>query len=311
MSFRRPEVIRPPSERSSYFLPITSGCSHHRCTFCNYYYGYKLGIREVHDVKNEIDVLTLYYKYSIETPANPEIVYAIARQWDGRNIFLQDGDALVYPPEKLLEILKYLNEKLPDLDRIAAYTTPQDVLQRDIDELKNLKEAKLGILYMGVESGDEEVLQKVGKGVSYNEIVEAARKIKEAGIILSVTVILGLDGIKGSQKHSSETARILNDIDPDYAGALTLTLVPGTPLYQQWQQGIIKPISPFESLKELRAIVENSDFTNCFFSSMHASNYFSIRGTLPQDKENMIAELDYVLTKGDLNMLRPEYLRGL
>jgi len=164
---------------------------------------------------------------------------------------------------------------------------------------------------MGVESGAEEVLQKVGKGVSYNEIVEAARKIKEAGIILSVTVILGLDGIKGSQKHSSETARILNDIDPDYAGALTLTLVPGTPLYQQWQQGIIKPISPFESLKELRAIVENSDFTNCFFSSMHASNYFSIRGTLPQDKENMIAELDYVLTKGDLNMLRPEYLRGL
>ena len=311
MSFRRPEIIRPPSERSSYFLPITSGCSHHRCTFCNYYYGSKLGIREVYDVKNEIDALALYNKYGIQTPVNPEIVSAIARQWDGRRIFLQDGDALVYPSEKLLEILQYLNEKLPDLDRIAAYTTPNDVLQRDIDELKNLKKAKLGILYMGVESGDEEVLQKVGKGVSYHEIVEAGRKIKEAGIILSVTVILGLDGIKGSQKHSSETARILNDIDPDYVGALTLVLVPGTPLYEKAITGEFHPVSPFHSLEELKTLVENSNFTDCFFSSMHASNYFSIRGRLPYDRERVLKQLENILSTKDPTLLRPEFLRVL
>ena len=124
-------------------------------------------------------------------------------------------------------------------------------------------------------------------------------------------VILGLGGVAGSAKHALETARILTEIDPDYAGALTLTLVPGTPLYQQWQKGSFTPISPFEFLKELKIIVENSSFTNCFFSSMHASNYLSIRGTLPQDKDSLIAQLGYVLTKENPSMLRPELLRGL
>jgi radical SAM superfamily enzyme YgiQ (UPF0313 family) len=194
---------------------------------------------------------------------------------------------------------------------VGTYATPQDILRRSIQQLKELQGLKLGIVYMGVESGDDEVLQKITKGVNHQQIVEAGRKVKEAGIILSVTVILGLGGVTGSDRHALETAKILTEIDPDYAGALTLTLVPGTPLYQQCQQGNFVLISPFESLKELKTIVENSSFTHCFFSSMHASNYLSIRGTLPQDKESTIAELDYVLTKGDPGMLRPESLRGL
>ena len=194
MDFKRPRIIRPPSEQDSYFLPITSGCSHHNCTFCNYYYGSRLKIRESEDVKREIDALALYLGYGIHTPTIPQIVYAIAQRWDGRRVFLQDADALVYPLPKLVEVLQHLNEKFPDLDRVAAYATPQDTLCRSTDELETLKELKLGIIYLGVESGDEEVLQKVDKGVNYRDMVEACIKVKEAGITLSVTVILGLGG---------------------------------------------------------------------------------------------------------------------
>jgi radical SAM superfamily enzyme YgiQ (UPF0313 family) len=164
---------------------------------------------------------------------------------------------------------------------------------------------------MGVESGDDEILHRVGKGVNHSQVVEAGRKIKEAGITLSVTVILGLGGTEGSEKHTIETAGILSEIDPDYAGALTLTLVPGAPLYQEWKQGGFALVSPIESLKELVVIIESSSFTNCFFSSMHASNYFSVRGRLPQDKVRMTSELEYVLEKGDPSLLRSEFLRGM
>ena len=308
--FERPDVIRPPSEWRSYFLPLTSGCSNNTCTFCNYY-GSKLRVRDVDEVKKEIDALALYMRQGVCLPTIPNIVYAVARSWDQRRVFLQDCDALVYPFPKLREVLEYLNKKIPYLERISIYATPQDILRRSSDELRSLKELKLSIFYMGVESGDDEVLQKVGKGVNCQQIVTAGRKAKEVGITLSVTVILGLAGIQGTEKHSLETAKILTDIDPDYAGALTLTLVPGTPLYEQSQRGDFHPISPFQSLEELKTIIENSSFTDCFFSSMHASNYVSVRGRLPHEKEGMITELESILARRDHSLLRPEFLRGL
>ena len=289
---------------------MTSGCSNNTCTFCSYY-GSKLQIREIEDVKKEIDALALYMEHGIHLPGIDDIVYIIAQQWDGRRIFLQDGDALVYPLPKLKEALKYLNEKFPKLERIATYATPQDILRRSVNELKELRELKVTIFYMGVESGDNEILNRIGKGVTSSQLVAAGRKAKEAGVTLAVTVILGLGGIEMSQKHTIETAKILTDIDPDYAGALTLTLVPGTPLYEQVQQGDFHPISPFQSLEELKIIIENSHFTNCFFSSMHASNYLSVRGQLPQEKQRMIKELEYVLTRREPSLLRPEFMRGL
>jgi radical SAM superfamily enzyme YgiQ (UPF0313 family) len=164
---------------------------------------------------------------------------------------------------------------------------------------------------MGVESGDEEILKAIGKGVGVPQMIEAGRKVKDAGIALSATVILGLGGIEGSTKHALATARILTAIDPDFAGALTLTLVPGTPFYQQWQEGRFSLISPFQSLEELKIIIENSTFTDCFFSSMHASNYLSVRGRLPQDKQKMLNALEGVLRTRDASLLRPEFLRGL
>jgi len=309
-TFKRPDILRPPSEHDDYFLPITNGCSHHNCTFCKYY-GCKLQIREVDEIKSEIDAIALYMKSGITVPGIPAIVYYLLDEWDGRKIFLQDVDALIYPYPKLTEILEYLNEKLPDIERIACYGDPTGLLQKNVDDLKELKKLKLGIIYMGVESGDEDVLKAIGKDVNYDEMVRAGRKVKDSGITLSVSVILGLGGREGSQKHALATARILSDIDPEFCGALTLTLIPGTPLYEDAVAEKFHLITPFESLEELKIIVENVNFTDCFCSSMHASNYFTVRGKMPQEKERMLKQIEAVLKRRDPAMLRPEYLRGL
>ena len=308
--FKRPDVWRPPSEQNSYFLPLTSGCSNNTCTFCNFY-GNRLRIREYEEVKTEIDALALFVEQGIILANVDQFVYIIAQHWDRRRIFLQDGDALVYPYPKLVDILEHLNRKFPDIERIGIYATPQDILRRSLDELKELKRLKLSIFYTGIESGDDEILEKIGKGISHDEMAEAGRKAKQAGITLSLSIILGLGGVERSQKHVLETARILTEIDPEFCGALTLTLVPGTPLYEQEQRGDFELLTPFEFLAELKGIVENSDLTNCYFSSMHASNYLSVRGTLSADKERMLREIQRVLDEGDSSMLRPEFLRGL
>ncbi len=307
MTFRRPMIIRPPSEWKSYFLPLTHGCSNNTCTFCGYF-GSKLQIRESEEIIKEIDALAALVSYGLNVPG---VQISPLDQWDGKRVFLQDGDALAYPFPKLKEILEYLNKKLPNLERIAAYATPQDILRRGVDELAILKELKLGIFYTGLESGSDELLQRVGKGVNSDQVIEAARKAKDAGILMSITVLLGLGGIEGSEKHVEDTARVLSEIDPEYAGALTLTLVPGTPLHREWEEGNFHLISPFQSLEELKTIIERASFTNCFFSSMHASNYQAVRARLPQEKEGIIKELEHVLSKRDQSSLRPEYLRGL
>ena len=310
MSFVRPGIIRPPSEHASYYLPLTLGCSNNTCTFCAFSF-LKLGIRELDEVKQEIDAMVLYMNQRMWVAGMPNVVYEILDEWNGKRVFLQDGDALVYPYPKLMEALQYLNQKFPAIERIASYATPQDILRRSIKELKELKQQKLGILYLGVESGDDEVLQKIQKNATHQQMVEAAKKVKESGILLSVSVILGLGGIRGSEKHALETAKILTEMDPDYVGALTLTLIPETGLYKELQRGEFELITPFASLRELKTIVENSNFSNCLFSSMHASNYYSIRGSMPKDRNKVLKQLNTLLSRKDPNMLRPEFMRGL
>jgi radical SAM superfamily enzyme YgiQ (UPF0313 family) len=310
MSFVRPEIIRPPSEHGSYYLPLTSGCSNNTCSFCAFSFT-NLGIRDLDEVKEEIDAMSLYINQRMWVAGMPEIMYEILDDWNGKKVFLQDGDALVYPYPRLMEALQYLNQKFTAIERIASYATPQDILRRSLKELKALKEQKLGILYMGVESGDDEVLQRIQKNATHQQMVEAAKKVKESGMLLSVSVILGLGGVKGSEKHALETAKILTEMDPDYAGALTLTLIPETGLYKELQRGEFKLITPFDSLQELKTIVENSTFSNCLFSSMHASNYYSIRGSMPEDKNKVLKQLNILLSRKDPNMLRPEFMRGL
>jgi len=292
-------------------LPLTRGCSNNTCTFCAFWGGHKLQIRELADVKKEIDALALYMKHDALTPGTSEMVYAIARSWDGKRVFLQDGDALVYPFPKLVEALSHLRVKLPGIVRVASYATPQDILRRTVPELRQLKDLGMGMLYMGIESGDDGVLKETCKGATHDEMVIAGRKAKESGITISVTVILGLGGVEGSRRHASETARVLTEIDPEFAGALTLTLVPGTPLWKKAQRGEFHLINPFQSLEELRVLVEESRFTDCFFSSMHASNYLTVRGRLPPDKARILGEIDGILARKDPHMLKPEFMRGL
>ncbi len=286
-------VIRPPSEAYSLLLPVTVGCSHNRCAFCGTYPGVKFRIRPVEDVKKDIDEAARGYSWSV------------------RRVFLEEGDALICPQRRLVEILDYLKKKFPRLERVATYATPQSVLIKSASQLKELKELGLSIVYMGVETGDEVLLEKINKGATYAGIVEAGRKIKKAGITLSVTVILGLGGVDGSRSHAVSTARILSDIDPDFAGALTLMLVPGTLLHREWQEGRFKPISPFQSLEELRLMIANSNFTHCFFTANHASNYLPIKVWLPEQKEEALKLIDEVLEKRDISLLRPEFIRAL
>jgi len=286
-------IVRPPSEANSFLLPVTLGCSHNKCTFCGTFTGIKFRIRPLEDIKQDIDKVAEHYN------------------WSMRRVFLENGDALICPQRRLVEVLKYLNQKFPRLEKIGTYATPQSALIKSASELKELNQLGLKIAYLGVETGDEALLKKINKGASYDEIVEAGRKIKQAGITLSVTVILGLGGIEGSKKHALGTARILTDLDPDFAGALTLMLVPGTPLHKEWEDGKFTIISPFQSLEELKLILENSNFTNCFFTANHASNYLPIKARLPQQKAEMLKMINEVLASKDMSRLRPEFIRAL
>lgn len=286
-------VIRPPSEARSLLLPVTTGCSHNKCTFCGTYLGVKFRIRNLEDIKEHIDTVAQNYSWSVS------------------RVFLENGDALICPQPLLVEVLEHLNQKFPNLERVGTYASPQSVLRKHVDELKALNELGLKIAYLGVETGDEELLQKIKKGATYTQIVEAGRKLKQAGITTSVTVILGLAGIEGSEKHAVRTGQILSDIDPDFAGALTLMLIPGTPLHNDLKDGKFSLISPFQSLVELKLIIENSDFTNCFFTSNHASNYLTIRARLPEQKAEVIKLINEVLARKDDSQLRPEFTRAL
>ncbi|MFC1980817.1 radical SAM protein [Chloroflexota bacterium] len=286
-------IIRPPSEANSFLLPVTAGCSNNTCTFCGTYNGIKFKVRLLEDVKQDIDEVAQNYNRSV------------------RRVFLENGDALIVPQNILVEVLRHLNKMFPCLERIGSYATPRASLRKTVDELKELNELGLKIVYLGVETGDDILLQKIRKGATCDQIVEAGRKLKQAGITTSATVILGLGGVDGSENHARKTGEILTDIDPDFAGALTLMLVPGTPLYNDWKEGRFSLISPFQALTELKLIIQNSDFTDCFFTANHASNYLPIRAQLPRQKAEVIKLIDDVLARKDMSRLRPEFIRAL
>jgi len=286
-------IIRPPSEANSFLLPITFGCSHNKCTFCPFYRGIRFRARSLDDIKRDIDEVAKNYSWSV------------------RRVFLENGDALVCSYSRLKDILGYLNERFPYLERVASYATPQNALHKTTEELASLKQLGLKLVYFGVESGDEEILLKVQKGVNYAQIVEAAQKMKRANITLSATIILGLGGVKGSKRHALETARILSEIDPDYVGALTLMIAPETELYDEWKEGKFSAISPLETLEELKIIIANSKFTNCFFTANHASNYLPLKINLPEQGEEAIKLLNKLLADKDASTLKPEFLRAL
>jgi len=285
-------IYRPPSEAESLILQATIGCSHNRCTFCVSYIDKKFRERELEEIFEDIDYASCY--------AN-----AVHR------VFLADGDALVMDTGKLLAILEKLYKSFPHLERVGIYATPQALLHKTEEELRKLKQAGLGIVYMGVETGNDELLQWIRKGVSRAEISKAGRKAIEAGFILSVTVINGLGGLEKMAAHAHDTATLLNEIDPHFLGLLTLMVCQGTPLARLVEKNLFQVPEPLDILREIEMMLQDLELSNCVFRCNHASNYLPLRGTLPQDKQRLLETLRTVTLSGDTRFLRPEYLRGL
>ncbi len=285
-------IIRPPSEAESLILQVTVGCSHNRCTFCPTYKQTRFRIREMWEVRAMVEE---------------------ALQWAAhtRRIFLCDGDALVIPQRRLLPILELLNEQFPSLERIGIYANARSILNKSVRELEELRERKLGILYLGVESGEDEVLRRVRKGADAQKLLRAGLRAKEAGLTLSVTVLLGLGGVEGSHAHAVKTAALLSQMDPQYVGALTLMVVDSTPLHQEVQRGDFRLPDTFQLIQELGSMIYHSEFTNCYFTSNHASNYLPLKVRLPEQKEQALRLIQEVLATRDRRLLRPEFLRAL
>jgi radical SAM superfamily enzyme YgiQ (UPF0313 family) len=286
------DVFRPPSEANSLILQATIGCSHNRCTFCASYIRKKFRERSLDEIGNDI---------ALTSNLLPRT----------RRVFLADGNALTMPATKLLKILQDLDHAFPLLERVSLYGNTQDLLNKSVAELSELRSSKLGMIYLGLESGSAAVLEAVNKGVTPEQIVEGTAKAKEAGIPLSITAINGLAGIEGSEEHAKSTARLLNEIDPEYLGLLSLMTVPGTTIYRQFRERLLTALSPWQLLEEIRMIVEDLRLTKCVFRANHASNYLPLKATLSRDREALLATLDKIIAKKAPGSLKSEYLRGL
>ncbi len=283
-------VFRPPSEANSYLLPVTTGCSHNRCTYCAMYLTKSFRVRPEHEVFEDIET-------------------ARAVMGDVRRVFLLDGDAFVLSPRKLLRILKAVRAGFPGLQRVGSYVNAQNVAGKSDEELREIAAAGLTIGYLGLESGDPETALKIKKGATIDEMVEAVRRAQAAGIKMSVMSLLGMAGRADSLRHARATAMALNRMQPRYAAFLTVTPVAGTELNDQIAEGTFELISPEESLRELREIVTHLDLSGTIFRANHASNYLPLKGRFPADRERLLETIDAAL-EGRIS-LKPEFLRGL
>jgi radical SAM superfamily enzyme YgiQ (UPF0313 family) len=283
-------VIRPPSEARSLILQATFGCSHNRCTFCPTYKGRRFQIKDEEQLFAEID----------ETAA--------LRPW--RRVFLADGDALIIPQARLLRILDRLRASIRGLERVGIYGNAKAVMKKSVDELRELRDRGLGIIYFGLESGDDATLEFICKGKTSAEMIAAGRRVKEAGIELSITVLLGIAGERGPE-HAIATGRVLTAIDPDYVGALTVMVVPNTPLWDLREKGDWSLPDEFAMLAELAVILAHTEMSRGLFMSNHASNYVPLRVEMPGQKEAALARLRKIIDSRDRGALKPEWLRAL
>ncbi len=285
-------IFRPPSEAESLILQVTVGCSYNRCSFCGAFREKSFRIKRFEEIKEDIDEAASYGRRI-------------------RKVFLADGDALVMPQRELFQILDYLRTKLNGLERVGVYANAKDILRKNAGELVSLKTRGLGILYLGLESGDPVVLKRIKKNANTDELIRAGRKVKESGLLLSVTVILGIGGVEGTRAHAERTGKVLSEMDPDYVGALSLMIVPGTPIEKEIETGRLVLPNPFELIQELETLITSCHFSRCFFASNHASNYLPLRIRMPEEKEDALKRIREVLQRRDPNLLRPEFLRAL
>jgi radical SAM superfamily enzyme YgiQ (UPF0313 family) len=285
-------MYRPPSEADSLILQATIGCSYNLCTFCAMYREKKFRVRPIDELKEEI-------------------AWARDNMPGVRKVFLADGDALVAKASYLHQILDELSQAFPTLRRVSAYASPQSIQVRTVEEMRSLKEAGLGLYYLGIESGDDQTLSYMAKGVDAEEMIECGRKVGEAGVRLSTMVLLGAAGREGSRRHAEESARVVNAIQPKFVSTLVMSPVPGTPLGDQDARGDFDHLTPLELAAELRTFIAGLELNGSIFRSNHASNYLALAGTMPKDKERMVEALDGVLNDPEHAQFRPEWLRGL
>ncbi len=284
-------LFRPPSEGRSVIIQATLGCSHNKCSFCAMYRTKRFTIRQLEAVFADIDRAA-------------ELVPG------ARKVFLADGDALVIPTDRLLPILERLRERFPHLERVTSYAMPRNLLRKSVEELRTLREAGLNMLYYGVESGDPHLLQIINKGATREDMLVGTKKAHEAGMDLSVTVILGLGGKKYSFQHIENTASLISEMRPAFASALTLTVVPqiAEEFYGRYGEPF-EELSVPEVLDETALLVRNIDVPHTEFRSNHASNHLPLKGVLSRDREALLQVLNNGRERPE--MWRPEWMRGL
>lgn len=283
-------LYRPPSEANSLIFQITLGCSFNQCSYCEMYRTKKYSERPWEEIKMEIDMTSTAY------PAT-------------KRIFLADGDAINLPTERLVQILEYIYKKFPTLERVSSYAMPKNLLQKTDRELMTLRAAGLKMLYVGIESGSDTVLKKITKGATYKTIVQSCKKAKENNYVLSCMIILGLGGKKYTFEHVEETAKIISEVSPDYVGALNLHL--DDTLYNEFMTKFKEPfefLDDIQILNELELLISKINPSSpIIFRSNHASNVYSIKGTLPTDKVNILELISQL--KKNPDMLKPKILR--
>ena len=285
------DIYRPPSEAYSLLLQVTVGCSHNKCTFCNMYKNKQFRLRPMEDVLEDLDWARAHYRRV------------------GR-IFLCDGDALCLKNNKLLTILDRISELFPECERVTSYGRATDALRKMDEELRELREHGLTMVYLGAESGSPKVLEMVNKGETAEELIEGVHKLENNGIQTSVTFISGLGGPELMEEHAVESGKMIAKMNASYVSFLTLMLGPVAPLYKDWKEGRFKLLKAEEVLQEAAIMLDHArPEKSCVFRSNHASNYVSLKGNLPEDNDRMIEALRRCMK--DKSLIKSEYFRAL
>lgn len=284
-------IFRPPSEADSYILQATIGCSWNKCTYCDMYRDKAFRVRPLADTLADVT--------------------AAGRRFGARvqKLFVADGDALAMPMSAWQPILAACRATFPALRRVSCYATATNVLEKSPEELALLRQAGLQLLYMGPESGDDQTLRRIAKGSTAADHAAAAQRAAAAGMKLSAIFLLGAGGTERSEAHARASAELVTAMDPRFVSALTLTVVPGTPIERAEQKGLFTMPDVATTLRELRILVAESNPTDAVFRTNHASNHLALAGRLPRDRDTIVAAIDGALA-GDVP-LRPEWLRGL
>ncbi|MDW7651768.1 MAG: radical SAM protein [Bacillota bacterium] len=284
-------VFRPPSEANSLIIQATVGCPHNRCAFCSMYRQSRFRIRSIVEIKEDLDMAREYYGDAVRT------------------VFFADGNTIVMKTVELVEILHYTQELFPYLKRITSYGSARFIVRKKPAELRALREAGLARIHSGMESGDDDVLRLINKGVDAAGIVKAGLMVKEAGMELSEYIIVGIGGRAMSVQHAIQSAKVLEKIHPDFIRLRTFMPAPGTPLDELYKEGAFELLSPHEALRETRLFVEHLGNTESMLYSDHVSNYSDVHGRLPADRERMLREIDSALKLPESSFRDPRTLR--